>query len=920
MVRWRWPKRHPGPDGDSNVAPEATDAKHEPSVTAADTGDATARGGATAVSGYTGPDRGPAGPAYVSRTGAASASEGGLAVSGYLAIDRLTLVQQAAPRTPAAWPHQVGVLPPRALSFQHRAEVDQLRAAVDGGGTAVLTQVLTGAGGVGKTQLAADYARTALDSGEVDVLVWISASSRSAITAGYAQAGVEVLAADPRDPEQAARAFLAFLEPKAGQKPCRWLVVLDDVADPADIRGWWPPASRHGRALVTTRRREAALTGAGRRRVTVGLFTPQEAVAYFTAVLAAHDRHEPTDHIDSLAADLGYLPLALAQAAAYIIDADLICVSYRELLADRIRKLADLLPEPGALPDDQTATVAATWALSTEHANKIRPVGLARPMLHLAALLDPNGIPATVFTMQPALAYLTEHRTPTSTGGTHPSAPVVSAEDAVLALRALHRLSLIDYSPTIPHQAVRVHQLIQRATRDTLTADQHDQLACTAADALTAAWPTIERDTALARALRANATALTRAAEDALYRPAAHRVLFRTGHSLGQAGHVTAATAHFHRLTEVTARHFGPNHPYSLAARNNLAWSRGEAGDAAGAAAACEELLTDVVRVLGSDHPDTLNTRHNSAYWRGEAGDATGAAAAFEDLLADRIRVLGPDHPDTLNARHNRAYWRGEAGDAAGAAEAFAGLLADRMRVQGPDHPATLAARSSLARSRGQAGDAAGAAAAFEDLLADRIRVLGPDHPDTLNARHNLVGCRGEAGDAAGAAAAFEDLLADRIRVLGPDHPDTLNARHDLARWRRAAGGAPGAVAAFEELLADRIRVQGLEHPHTLKTRHDVAYSRGVAGDAAGAAAALEELLPDEVRVLGPDHPDTLSTRHNIAYWRGEAGDAAGAAEAFAGLLADRMRVQGPDHPATLTARHELARWRSKANVDESTD
>ncbi|KUJ70561.1 ATP-binding protein, partial [Streptomyces albus subsp. albus] len=558
----------------------------------------------------------------MSRTGAAIANEGGLANTGYLAIDNFTIVQQAAPRTPAAWPHQVGLLPPRALSFQHRSEAGQLRAAVDSGGTAVLTQVLTGTGGVGKTQLAADYARTAWDSGEVDVLVWISASSRSAITAGYAQAGVEVLAADPRDPEQAARAFLAFLEPKASQKPCRWLVVMDDIADPADMRGWWPPASRHSRALVTTRRREAALTGAGRRQVTVGLFTRQEAAAYFTAVLAAHDRREPTDHIDSLAADLGYLPLALAQAAAYIIDADLTCASYRELLADQIRKLADLLPEPGALPDDQTATVAATWALSTEHANKLRPVGLARPMLHLAALLDPNGIPATALTTQPALAYLTEHRTPTSTGGTHPSAQVVSAEDAVLALRALHRLSLIDHSPTTPHQAVRVHQLIQRATRDTLTTDQHNRLACTAADALTTAWPTIERDTALARALRANATALTRAAEDALYQPAAHRVLFRTGQSLRQAGQATAATVHFHRLAEATTRHLGANHPHTLAARNNLARSRGEAGDAAGAAAACGELLPDVVRVLGPDHPDTLNTRHNLAYWRGEAGDA----------------------------------------------------------------------------------------------------------------------------------------------------------------------------------------------------------------------------------------------------------------------------------------------------------
>ncbi|MGW6145707.1 tetratricopeptide repeat protein, partial [Streptomyces sp. NPDC055140] len=628
----------------------------------------------------------------MSYTGAATASEGGLANTGYLAIEDFTLVQQAAPRTPAAWPHQVGVLPPRALSFQHRLEADQLRAAADG----LNTQVLTGTGGVGKTQLAADHARTALRRGEVDVLVWISASNRSAITAGYAQAGVEILAADPRDPEQAARTFLAWLEPKAEQKPCRWLIVLDDVTDPADMIGWWPPTSPRGRVLVTTRRREAALTGTGRRLVTVGLFTPQESAAYVTAVLAAHDCHEPTDQINSLAADLGHLPLALAQAAAYIIDADLTCASYQQMLANRIRKLADLLPEPGVLPDGQAATVSATWSLSVERANQLRPVGLASPMLQLAAFLDPNGIPLTVLTSQPALAHAAEHRTGTDTGGIHRPA-LISAEGAVLALRVLRRLSLIDHTPDTPHRAVRVHQLIQRATRDALTPDQHDRLARTAADSLTTAWPAIGRDIDLAQALRTNATALALTAEDPLHLPDAHPVLFRTGESFGEAGQFTAATAHYHRLAETTGHHLGPYHPDTLTARNDLAGWRGAAGDAAGAAAALEELLADRARVLGPNHSQTLSTRRHLAGWRGAAGDAAGAAAALDELLALVVRILGPDHPDTLAVRGNLAYWRGEAGDAAGAAAAFEELLPDLVRVQGPGHLHTLAVRGNLA-------------------------------------------------------------------------------------------------------------------------------------------------------------------------------------------------------------------------------
>ncbi|MEU1408532.1 tetratricopeptide repeat protein [Streptomyces sp. NPDC005728] len=762
-------------------------------------------------------------------------------------------------------------------------------------------QVLSGMGGVGKTQLAADYARTAWRAGELDVLVWITASNATAATSGYAQAAVELLGADPADRETAARAFLAWLEPKANATPCRWLVVLDDVTDPADLNGLWPPVGPHGRTLVTTRRQDAALALAG-RLIRVGLFTEAESLAYLTAALGARERHEPDEQLAALAQDLGHLPLALSQAAAYLIDAGISAAAYRGLLADRAILLDDAAPE--VLPDGQTQTAAAAWSLSVDRADTLRPAGLARPMLQLAAFLTPNGIPETVLTSTPALAHLTRHRkTPVS----------VTAAEAAGALRALDRLSLIDHTPATPHQAIRVHQLIQRATRDTLTPDQHDQIARTTADALTTAWPAIERDTELAQALRTNATTLTRTAGDALYQPDAHTVLYRAGRSLGEAGQVTAATAHFQRLTQTTSHHLGPDHRDTLTARSNLARWRGEAGDATGAATAVEQLLADRLSVLGEDHPDTLTTRNDLARWRGETGDAAGATAAYEQLLADQLRVHGPDHPATLAARHNLAYWRGDTGDAAGATAAYEQLLADQLRVHGPDHPATLTVRGNLAYWRGEAGDAAGAAAAYEQLLADRVRVQGEDHPDTLTTRSNLASWRGDTGDAAGATAAYEQLLGDRVRVLGEDHPATLTTRSNLAYWRGEAGDAAGATATYEQLLADQLRVQGPDHPHTLTTRHNLAYWRGEAGDAAGVTAAYEQLLADQLRVQGPDHPDTLTTRSNLAYWRGHTGDAAGATAAYEQLLADRIRVLGEDHPHTLTARSNLAYWRGKA-------
>jgi hypothetical protein len=135
--------------------------------------------------------------------------------------------------------------------------------------------------------------------------------------------------------------------------------------------------------------------------VEVGLFSAGEASAYLTTALDACGRREPDEQIAALAADLGHLPLALSQAATYLVDTDLTCADYRRLLADRTRLLANVLPDPSGLPDDQAANVAAAWSLSVDRANQLPPAGLAGPMLRLASMLDPNGIPGAVLTSAP---------------------------------------------------------------------------------------------------------------------------------------------------------------------------------------------------------------------------------------------------------------------------------------------------------------------------------------------------------------------------------------------------------------------------------------------------------------------------------------------------------------------------------------
>ncbi|WP_405472094.1 tetratricopeptide repeat protein [Streptomyces canus] len=789
----------------------------------ADTGNARAAGDSTAVTGYRGPvpetSNAPDAPVHLSGTGEATAANGAIANTGHLSIGTLAL--QRASQEPASWPHQVGVIPSAARSFQQRAEADRLRATLQHDGTVVLTQLLTGMGGVGKTQLAADYARAAWNdtssSGGLDVLVWITASARSPIVTGYAQAGVELCRADSGDPERAASAFLAWLTPKAEADPCRWLIVLDDVADPADLRGLWPPVSPHGRTLVTTRRRDAALVGSGRHTIEVGLFTPEEALTYLATSLAGRD--ESADELAALAEDLGRLPLALAQASAYLIDTDETVAGYRDLLVGRTASLSDTAPD--ALPDDQTLPLAAAWSLSIDRADTLRPAGLARPMLHLASLLDANGIPETVLTSPPALSHLAAHRPRTGTGPAEEPAPI-SARDAVHALRALHRLSLIHHSPATPHQAVRVHQLIQRAVRDTLTPDEYHQTARTVADALFVVWPSVENDATLAQTLRANTSALVSSAEGALYQPGAHAVLFRSGASLSNTGQAAAARDYYQHLTDTIRGHLGPDHRHTIVARTYSALWRGHAGDAAGAAADYAVLHDDAVRVLGEDHRGIIQIRHELARWRGDAGDAAAAVTDLVQLLKDLEDTLGPDHPDTLIGRAHLARWRGHAGELARAVADLTDLLEPMERVFGPDHIQVLSVRHNRAAFRGTAGDTTSAASDFAQLVQDQKRISGPTHYKTLNTRWLLADWLEKAGDAAGASAVYAELLADRIQVLGADHPDTFTTRNDLARAYASAGDLERAISLHEQNLTEAARALGEGHPIPVMARENL--------------------------------------------------------------------------------------------------
>ncbi|MGW8439339.1 tetratricopeptide repeat protein, partial [Nocardiopsis sp. NPDC055879] len=613
------------------------------------------------------------------------------------------------------WPIRIGVIPEEAVHYQHRAIAEQLEQALDGFGTVVLRQVLSGTGGVGKTQLVAHHARTlrAITDPDhrVDVLVWANAATRTGITSAYSHAARQLYSNVPDDPEDAAAFFLAWLGDPNKHQGRRWLVIWDDLADPAPVTDLWPPHDQpHGRTLVTTRRRDHSLTTQGRHLIDVDVYTVHEARAFLANALdEAGIDHTDTD-LGTLAESLGRLPLALGQAVPYMAELGMSCDEYLQVFHDRMSTLREVFPDW-----DTDTPLAATWDLSLTMADTFTPQGLARPLMGLVALLDGEGLPSAVLHAPSARDYLATRAPKAALNGA-----TISVHQVRTALAGLHRLNLIT-RPSAGSDIgangafVRVHQLVQRATREHPATHPTPESVHATADALHHTWNNIDRDPDLAQRLRANTTALRshpnvqgRSSEEWLWEPDGHPVLFHAGRSLGESGQFKDAVVYWEDLTRTAEHHFGPSHLNTLTTRGSLAHWQGRAGDPTGAVTSLEQLLPDCIRVLGPDHRATFTTRHNLAHWQGEAGNpASAVATIFGNLIPEEQRVLGPDHPDILTTRGSLAHWQGRAGDPTGAVTSLEQLLTDQQRVLGPDHPNILTTRSSLALWQGKAGNPA---------------------------------------------------------------------------------------------------------------------------------------------------------------------------------------------------------------------
>ncbi|MFD7218471.1 tetratricopeptide repeat protein, partial [Streptomyces cyaneofuscatus] len=661
---------------------------------------------------------------------------------------------------------------PPAVSARVRgreAELERIGARVRGSGGGMV--VVCGAGGLGKTTLAAEAAAQARAQGRV--VVWIRwRDDPDQLGQDLAQAA-HILGLPESRLEEARTGRVSLVdavwEHLADVKD--WLIVLDNVDNPSRVgpgsgppaayRGWLRP---HGGGVLLVTSRDTSRQTWGPDADLIHLQPLADDAG--GAVLLDAAPHAGTEaEAEALAVRLGGLPLALNAAGTYLsvpTSRHRTFTAYQHALE---AEFADLLgaEHPGAAANPAVArrVVRHTWDLSLDQLHR-DGYTLARPVLQLLALLEPAPIPRTLIT--PDLV--------TDATGLPATAATVDA-----ALAGLHQYGLLHTPETDspdPDSPVagrlQLHPLVREVSAHTLTRPEPTDTWLTAID-----------------------DHLTRAVNAVVGIP-------------GRAGWPTARL-----LAPHLPAHLDRNTPHNSATARNTLDALAVVLDAAGAASEelllLRHLLDNESTVLGPDHPETLSSRNNLALALNDLGEHQQAVDLHQQTLAGRQRVLGPDHPDTLTSRNNLAAALHGLGEHQQAVDLHQQVLTSRQRVLGPDHPDTLTSRNNLATALGDLGEHQQAVDLHRQALADLERVLGPDHPNTLTSRNNLATALNDLGEHQQTVDLHQQLLADRQRVLGPDHPDTLTSRNNLATALGDLGEHQQAVDLHRQALADLERV-----------------------------------------------------------------------------------------------------------------
>jgi tetratricopeptide (TPR) repeat protein len=692
-----------------------------------------------------------------------------------------------APRFPG---HGVANLPPRNPNFTGRQELlDTLARNLQVGSVAAVVgqppsgqtspaeagvQALAGMGGVGKSQLALEYAHR--HAADYQLRWWIPSEEPLAIPTALAALARRLGLGEQADQEETVAQVLAEL----GRRD-RWLLIFDNAVHPQDLAGY-QPSGGGGHVLVTTRTRAF---GGVATRLEVGVFDRTEAAAFLQRRTGSSERPAA----EALAEELGKLPLALEQAAAFMEQTGLGLGEYLGLYRQRREELL-AKGEPVAYG----ATVDATFRLAIQRVAERSRAAVA--LMELCAFLASEAIPHDLLRAKPTVL-------PAVLRG------VIHDEMAYAeAIGVLHGFSLLERDQA----GMRVHRLVQAVMRHRLDRDARAEWAARAVELVWAGWPDQSWLPAAWPGCGQLLPHALAAAEHAEELPVARgwtaSLLDRVGMYLFGRAELTTARAILERALAIFEAAYGPDHPDVATIVGSLGIVLGELGELPLARAQLERALAIREEFQGPDHPQVATTLSNLGNVLRELGELPEARAHNERALAIKETAYGPDHPEVATILDNLGTVLQRLGELPQARAHHERALAIFEAAYGPDHPQITPSLGNLGIALQQLGELREARAYQEQALAIEEAAYGPDHPKLAQTLGSLGQLLRKLGEFQGARSDFERALAMCEAVYGPDHPYVATTLDNLGEVLHRLGDLPEAQACEQRAQAIRQKVE----------------------------------------------------------------------------------------------------------------
>ena len=790
-------------------------------------------------------------------------------------------------------------------------------------------QVISGPGGIGKTEIAAEYAH--LHRNEYEIIWWIGAEHQEQVRGGLVKLARRLELQQVGTDSGRDRTIAAVLEALESGVPSSWLLVYDDAGQPMDVARYLPTVCPRGGHVIITSRVQNWPGYIEADSIEVPHYTEEEAVDFLRrripALAASEGLHKDEDARRSaeavrLAAALDHLPIAAEHAAAYLAETGESVGDYLTRFGENVRHL--FAEQSSELP----APVSATWAISTALLTAD-----AEQLFNLCAFFSPEPI-AVELLLQNA-RFITD---PPGLGDVLRSSPRLRA-----AANQLQRLSLAKVDGA--SDLIQLHRVVQAATKMRLSQRQSELFLSyrAAADALLAS---------------SNPGHPDRGANDPAYElslphlESDHRFFDTDNSALRQLiidqvrrlhlrGRHAEAMGLGKEALQVWPQRLGRIHLQVLTMAVEVAIAMRLDGDVAGTRELTLETLVQLRQHYGDEHEVALLCANLYGADLRTRGRFAEALELDRGLLPKFERVFGPDHERTFNVRNNLAADYRRLGRFAEALENDRRNVEDRQRVLGPNDMRTLSSSDAVAcdlRGLGRYQESLDVARRVVGAFA---ALSGRDSPDWLNARKGFAVALRKAGYHADALRESEDVVRRYRDYLGPDHSYTLRAAANLINDRRAVGHFARAEELGREVqrrcreagfgpefaypalvgLASVLRLTGQieearrydrqardglieaydeRHPFALAASVNYVSDLAACGELAEAIRMGRNTLAKCRSALGVDHADTLMAAANLAMDEAVAGNQAEADQ----LLADTL----PRYERTLTAEHPEAR------------